>query len=422
MYPRIIFYKKKYFFFQFFKVENTAVKIMRSFTNLIVLVILAYSKAQVFNDISKEWLINKPSFLFYDRQLTRNPRTFIHATCNYFKNSTERDCNFVLSYLNSADDDPNNLTCSNYFIAAENRIIKNNFKMESLGEDSVVFSWSESDNNTNIYEKINIIHMSSCEVTYTKEIYRNLNNNRTLTWMLVTYNNAIEIIDYNNESCGLDVCKTAYDNEKNLESYSTIPGGNLTFLQLIPLNRESLSNGYFAFSYERLLALIVYYVDKIGNIRHIMTLPAFAEYNIAGYARGKFGLCYYFKDSAFKCAQLDTNANLLLNKQIDVKQGEKILAVHNLKEGGFLLLVGSCTDPFDTFSCDETRGIYINSDGVLRKVNAPRPVFNCQRIQHSNSLRIFQTSDGFCFYYSTICLQENTGSRTIKFSRKCSKI
>lgn len=406
---------------------------MRSFTRRLAFAVLlaslclhARAGAQLFDDVSREWFNEKfASILSYDKQLTRNPQNFLYATCDDSGLPKQMDCEFVLNYLNASADEPINLTCAVKLIAsAEGRNVKTNLRMESLGGSSVLFSWTESTRDLlEVYEKFGVLRMSTCEVVYSREFYKNLTRQPLA---LVTYDNAFEIIDYSNDSCSPDVCRVTYDNEINLESYSSLPG-NLTFWQLLPVDHRSLADGYFALGGNVSIAVVASYIGVTGEARHLMTLPSFLQqYHIAGYARGKFGICLNLERDKFKCVQLDTNANKLIDRDFDLDSEQKILAVHNLKGGGFLLLVGRCSDYFDFFSCKNVQGLKIVSGhGSPVPVEVPGPDFECEhRVFFSGALRIFESDDAYCFYYSVACgrIENGKDSKSLKFSRKCTRI
>lgn len=404
--------------------------LMRLFSLAVLICLNANSKAEILDDVSKEWIIQKPdTILVLDKQHIKNPQTFIYASCNSSALPKKLDCEFVLYYLNTLDGEPNNLTCAINLFSSENKSIKKNLRLESLGKDSVVFSWLESNDDQSIldiHEKVRVLHMPSCEISYSKDIE---GIRKSLT--IVSYDNAFDIIDHGNKSCG-SICKLNYDNEKHLESYSTLPS-NPNFWQLIPTNCHSSLDGYFALGGDMFRSLNVSHISHTGETKHLITLAVSqGGYSIARYSRGEFGICFNHEVDSTECVQVDIDGNKVLNQKVYHHDNDNVLSVHNVKNG-LLVLVGKCKNVFDTFSCFPNKKKYSNNhimgskvtkDNVRTPFEIPRPDFNCKtknRESGSGSLKIFESDDRYCFYYSVVCneIKKEVSVRTLKFSRKC---
>ncbi|XP_058796318.1 uncharacterized protein LOC131667120 [Phymastichus coffea] len=282
--------------------------------------------------------------------------TLSYATCDLAEGQSEKRCTVV------REDDALNgtlraVSCEVTLKAEKaERLIGPRMKVVPLGLDRAIFIWTESDRKESRSRETTLVRYTTvkypeCRSTEAKLSYARkddeVNPDSYLERVrMATYSDSTYCLVFSNDSLcgGKNVCKLHVDPEAGEteapDKWFTPESG---LVEVVPLAQHSQEKGHLVVEGTFVNVPQAYVVKRDGQIMKFPSeLDAQRSWKLVhSTAHSTIGLCYH-SNSSFSCARYDHEGQPKLRSNPDFGYDVEQAAMHNLRDGGFLLLTSRC--------------------------------------------------------------------------------
>lgn len=290
--------------------------------------------------------------------------------------------------------------------------------VERFADNRAIVVWWEGQKNSQfqVYNiKVSILHMTDCTVThltYPVDVDRPV-----LLSNVVVYTNTFDIVISNKAICGSGACRLTHDVDGQQIGQAIPFVTNFYLFHTQSVASHSPAKGFYISGSDidrwKFRAM---HVTPSGTGKSLMTVSVsdpMQVYRATSNAHELFGICL-MGVKKIHCAQFDALANVRLNATLS--NSIQWMAVHNLAEGGILLLTGRCNN----HKCRSFKVMVVYPNGRQDKLlDVPGLQLTCS---NGPQVEISESESAFCVYFACAHAQDSGKKKvriSLKFSSKC---
>lgn len=385
----------------------------------------------------REWHFPSDVNLNFESHIVHNDYTLLYSTCS--SNFIEFvQCNVTIEKLFSPSRSPSRKTCEMNFNAKKNHaMFCNSVKLDRWNNEKVIVgTWGEIDEDClnspwcamdnikkSLSYKIMILNMNTCNTT-TLSFDFDYESRRWITNTLVYTNNTFDLIISSKRACsGLPQCRLSFDQEGHRIGDPRPFTVNELYAEVNQVSRATPEKGFFVLSLDAKGKLKTKHVSLNNQITHLWSPSDTWEYKegwqYTSHTHDLFGICQVF--SNIRCVQFDKRAHSKMYTEMEKKS--EVMSIHNLVDGGMLLLSRTCGNSTRSYPCDST-GVLVTKiypGGRLGKTKELIKLnFRCAWLNFFDQYKVdlVEEVDKFCFYFACVHLDRDE-ENLLNYNIKC---
>lgn len=385
----------------------------------------------------REWHFPSDVNLNFEAHIVHNDYTLLYSSCS--SNFTESvHCKVTIEKLFSPSRTPSRKTCDlNFYAKKDHALFCNRLKLDRWSNDRVlVGTWGEIDENClnspwcsmeNIKKshayKVTILNMNTCNAT-TLAFDFDYESRRWITNTMAYANNTFDVIVSSKRACrGQPQCRLSFDQEGQRIGEPQPFTVNELYAEVMPVSRASPEKGFFVLSLDSKGKLKTKHVSPANQVTQLWSPSDTWEYKegwqYTSHAHDLLGVCQVF--SSIRCVQFDTRANSKMHTEIEKRN--EVVSMHNLADGGMLMLTRTCGNSTRSYPCDST-GVLVTKiypGGRQGKtVEVTKLNFRCAWLNFFDQYKVelVEEVDKFCFYFACVHLDRDE-ENLLNYNIKC---
>ncbi|XP_058804152.1 uncharacterized protein LOC131671610 [Phymastichus coffea] len=260
----------------------------------------------------------------------------------------KRSCTFVMETKKPIDSPDHFRVCDVTFqVNRPDEVIGKIYNIIAFGKNKAVVAWKEPNN----FDRYGIIHFSDCRAIVAK-----INDNVNIKFgsIMAAADDMFDVVEpnYGISSCNNGTyCRLIINSEGNIvtdmDEWISVKVNTILAAVYSPTKVRlaidgSLSNGDVrVMTADKTIQVLRKYSNSEKNV--IPTIAISQTYE-------KLSICYQSKSHIFNCSQFNLNGNLQFENTLDFSSNIQTAEIHNLPDGGFMLLTESCLSG-SPFSC-----------------------------------------------------------------------
>lgn len=320
-------------------------------------------------------------------------------------------------------------TCQLKLVGSEEDNVRHEIRgiasLDRFTENRAIMVWHERPVQGSQFEiqniRVSILNMAGCTATHlTFPIEK---HGLILLGNVVVYPDSFDLTISNKAICGdSPTCRITYDVEgKQIAKAPFIPF--FTTVHTEPVVVSSRAKGFYACGVDanswRFRAM---HVSPSGHGVNLMRVtvpdPTKVHYAVSN-AHELYGICLMDQKRAY-CAQLDEDANVVMNATMRIPghaQDSKWIGVHNLKDGGILLLTGKCSGS----KCRKYKITRVSANGEEGRQMDRELNIKCSKVPDQLSVDVAEYGNDFCFYFACSHTLDKNGKvkSSVKLVSRC---
>lgn len=385
----------------------------------------------------REWHFPADVSLNFESHIVHSDYTLLYSTCS--SNMTESvQCNVTIEKLFSPSRTPSRRTCELSFFARKNHaLFCNRVKLDRWGNDRVIVgTWGEIDDDClnspwcsmdnikrSLSYRVTILNTATCKST-TLTFDFDPDSRRWITNTVAFANNTLDVVVSSKRACsGLAQCRLSFDREGRRLGEPSPFTVNELYAEVSPVSRASPEKGFFVLSLDARGKLKTKHVSPANQITHLWSPADTWEYKegwqYTSQAHDLFGVCQVF--SSVRCIQFDRRAHVKMYTEMEKKN--EVMSVHNLADGGMLVLARTCGNSTRSWPCDGT-GVLVTKiypGGRLGKTSEVIKLnFQCAWLNFFDQYKVdlVEEVDKYCFYFACVHLDRDE-ENLLNYNIKC---
>lgn len=364
----------------------------------VLCVCASVSKNSEIKIFTKQWRIDAASKFMNSKFLAEKSDTYVYANC-----STTNNCNVIV------EDSKDKKVCTLRLLANHTRVLQTDATQLTprlLRHQNVIVSHRER-TVSDMFQVITVTNMSNCHTTYLT--YKYERPPYLLLTNVVLHEKTFDVIIGGTAVCaGLEWCRITYDLEGKRVGKPLPFDTSLVLFQTEAIVHE----GYYLFGLtDRPFELRAVHVDAFG-VETVLAQPDVFDPSNAPRALSSvhemLGVCWY--NSSYphdptvvvQCKQFDVRGKKVMESRVSNLGIVKNMAVHNLEQGGILLVTSG--------DSDTSKVTKIRRDGSVEEVQMELPSGIVDQVS-------FRDEDGVCFHFTAQYYDSIKG--LLSYFRKC---
>ncbi|KAJ8669037.1 hypothetical protein QAD02_000296 [Eretmocerus hayati] len=401
---------------------------------------------------SEMWIINDAKKLFHPQNFARNNNTLLFAICDDSRQPVEVTCE--ITARKPVHDSKSSKRCKLRISPHDGRKFadKNGFKinlelMDNL--ETTIITHSEIFGSS-LYDVVTILDLTSCNTERLEfSVPDTISSQISPSKRLVLYEDQFEIVTNDPEKCFIwqDVCRITFD--INGQLIRTYPFSiKSCIVKLMSASTGTNSKGFFVLgNFSSEISDVSGYVSAewvMDNTNVQLGLTFEHEFRrsivAVSNAHEAFTICSMIKKTIFRREKFLVHCNQFRLKKIEppkidvtIKGSANVsdMYVHNLLDGGFLLLIRENKNKNNPMSSRyNLRLSHTTKEGKTEKLNL-KLRSHCGRTDHNLMIDIYENDYEVCFYFLCVSVPDvkknprnsvsisNKLNRIVKFSKKC---
>ncbi|XP_003427797.1 uncharacterized protein LOC100678658 [Nasonia vitripennis] len=403
----------------------------RLFICFAVLYLHSYFCVSEHRNFKKEWKFHRKALFRYGRHIASEANSFLFAVCSEDKLPREMNCNVTIDtpILPWNVSNTHRQTCHLKLVGSEKGEVKHEItgisSLDRLTRNRAIMVWWErrQDSQFKIQNIIvSVINMAKCTTIHLS--FPIEEHGMILLGNVVIYSNSFDVTISNIAICkNTPTCRITYDVEGKQIGYPAPFIPIFTSVHTEPVAALSPNKGFYACGVDsRSWRFKAMHVSPTGHGVNLMRVtvsdPTKIHYAVSN-AHELYGICLMDQKRAF-CAQLDASANVKMNATMRIPghaQDAHWIGVHNLKDGGILLLTGKCSG----YKCRKFRIIRVLDNGEEEKEVDQELNIKCSNVPDQLSVEVAEYENDFCFYFACSHTLNTDGKikSSVKLVSKC---
>ncbi|XP_011495179.1 PREDICTED: uncharacterized protein LOC105360086 [Ceratosolen solmsi marchali] len=390
----------------------------------------SFTQALENRSFKKEWTFQGYRVFKYSRDIATDDNSFLYAVCTEDKLPAEMNCNVtietpILPWSNTSRIESCDLNLIGSGDGELRQEVTGIVSVERLSKDRVIVVWWERRRNSQ-YQiqniKVSLVRMANC----TNRILTFPVNaaGRVLLSNVLVYPTGFDVVVSHKASCvNSSTCRLSHDLEGQRvgEPVAFVSNFDAVYTQLI--SPTSPDKGlYLSGADIDAWTFRAMHVSSIGVETNLVIARVPDPRKIqraTSNAHELYGICLMV-DGRIRCAQFDAQAHTKLDTYIGVPGNIQWLAVHNIANGGLLLLTGHCK----SHKCRSFRIAMIRENGrrAGKSLDVPDLDLKCSRLPRDLVVDVAETRTEFCFYFACAYARktlEKDAKSVVTFSSKC---
>ncbi|KAJ8664637.1 hypothetical protein QAD02_006299 [Eretmocerus hayati] len=377
----------------------------------------------------REWKLQRNVTFYWSRRISNFDNSFLYAACSEQGLPEEIKCNVTIETpsnpwnSNSTHKDTCKLRLSANLDSRQKNEITKLVSVDRFADRKAILVWWERPQNSQFQIqniKVSILNMEFCvttHLTFPVDVDRHI-----LTANLVLYPNSFEVTISNRKICGTDACRVTHDiNGLPIGSPNPFSTG-LVSSSIKSVSLNSSEKGFYVSGSDigawKFRAMKVNPNGDKTNLIKVSVSDPRHVYSVSSNAHEYYGICLMGERKVY-CAQFDDKASVRLNATLKVPGSTQWIGVHNLAEGGLLLLSGNCNG-------DKCRNFKVTR--IKSSENHDEPVevadlqIKCSNVPQELVVDTMEYGNDVCFYFACAHAQETPGKglrKSLRFSSKC---
>ena len=268
--------------------------------------------------------------------------------------------------------------------------------------------------------RVTILHMTTCKMVHLT--YPVDKGNHFLLSNVMVYPDTFDVTVSNKELCGTPTCRITHDINGvrigNVTRFVT----NYAALYTNPVLPDSSDRGFYICGSDigswKFRAMHVS-PDGVGtNLMSVSVSDPRQLYWHTSNQHELYGICLR-GDKKVHCAQFDDKADVKMNATLKHMSHVEWIAVHNLAEGGILMIMGNCNNN----KCRNFKVMKVYRDGHHgHSVEVPGLHLKCAEVPYQFHVNVLEIEGDFCFYFACQYAHQADNEVTrssVKFAARC---
>ncbi|KAJ8664503.1 hypothetical protein QAD02_006165 [Eretmocerus hayati] len=398
------------------------------------------SISPVFHTITKTWTKEYFTDFSFDQRILRKDGRFLYMYCSVHgvgARDLKFDCevNVEISLLRPAVVNKSD-RCSITFDAGREEKFSfepQDITINSLDTNQVLINWPEKVNPAHAdglyYGKVRLLNMTDCSFKEFKYPYNKRTSNG-VKFDVAVYSQGFEVFISNVTSCsGLHQCRISFNSKIGFNGTIVPFTTKLNNPSIVPVSISTPSRGFYVLGFSSSNAKMfgLSHVNSTGSEKMLTDFTYYKNNLEYSDTYDLFSCCWISLNKLAGCVQFGNDLTIRVNKTFQLEGDTEILSVHNLKDGGVLILT-SQMEILDAFNVkyrirvgDHITAFKISKDNVLTKLYE-MPIFDFECNNDGNyelSVSYLEDKNETCFYFACVQGHYDSPSSDLSIGKRC---